>query len=64
MSRRDPLRPYMDIIDTMAAEDPTFKPTGGRIGENDMDYDMSVKTLAALRKRLRNAKEQYYRYKR
>ncbi|GAQ89609.1 hypothetical protein KFL_005410080 [Klebsormidium nitens] len=63
MSRRDPLRPYMDMIDTMAAEDPTFKPTGGRIGENDMDYDMSIKTLASLRKRLRNAKEQYYRYK-
>lgn len=54
----------MDMIDTMAAEDPTFKPTGGRIGENDMDYDMSVRTLAALRKRLRNAKDQYYRYKR
>uniref|UniRef100_A0A0C9S5P9 TSA: Wollemia nobilis Ref_Wollemi_Transcript_18715_2611 transcribed RNA sequence n=1 Tax=Wollemia nobilis TaxID=56998 RepID=A0A0C9S5P9_9CONI len=41
MSKRDPLRPCMDVIDNMLAqmnrEDPNFKPSGGRLGENDMD---------------------------
>ncbi|KAJ3695835.1 hypothetical protein LUZ60_001212 [Juncus effusus] len=67
MSKRDPLRPYMDIIDSMLVqmlrEDPGFKPSGGRLGENDMDYDTDEKTMAALRRQLRRAREEYYRYK-
>ncbi|KAK6923793.1 LMBR1-like membrane protein [Dillenia turbinata] len=67
MSKRDPLRPYMDVIDNMLAqmfrEDPAFKPQGGRLGENDMDYDTDEKSMAALRRQLRKAQEEYYRYK-
>nr|XP_010937375.1 LMBR1 domain-containing protein 2 homolog A isoform X2 [Elaeis guineensis] len=67
MSKRDPLRPYMDVIDSMLhqmlREDPSFKPSGGRLGENDMDYDTDDKTMAALRCQLRRAREEYYRYK-
>ncbi|BBH05739.1 LMBR1-like membrane protein [Prunus dulcis] len=67
MSKRDPLRPYMDIIDNLLAqmfkEDPSFKPQGGRLGENDMDYDTDEKSMATLRRHLRGAREEYYRYK-
>ncbi|XP_042495109.1 LMBR1 domain-containing protein 2 homolog A-like [Macadamia integrifolia] len=67
MSKRDPLRPYMDVIDNMLLqmfrEDPSFKPQGGRLGENDMDYDTDEKSMAALRRQLRGAREEYYRYK-
>eukprot|EP01018_Ginkgo_biloba_P034789 Gb_30378 [translate_table: standard] len=67
MSKRDPLRPYMDVIDNMllqmSREDPTFKPSGGRLGENDMDYDADEKSMAGLRRQLRRAREEYYRYK-
>ncbi|PON41452.1 LMBR1-like membrane protein [Parasponia andersonii] len=67
MSKRDPLRPYMDVIDNMLAqmfrEDPSFKPQGGRLGENDMDYDTDEKSMATLRRHLRGAREEYYRYK-
>lgn len=45
-------------------EDPTFKPQGGKLGEDDMDYDTDVKTMASLRRHLRKARERYYRYKR
>lgn len=101
MSKRDPLRSCMNIIDKMLAqmviiiyvycrcsenyfysienfhltyfackiimqlnEDPTFKPQGGKLGENDMDYDSDVKNMASLRRKLRKARERYYRYKR
>ncbi|KAM7523775.1 hypothetical protein LguiA_013677 [Lonicera macranthoides] len=67
MSKRDPLRPYMDVIDDMLAQmfknDPSFKPQGGRLGENDMDYDTDEKSMATLRRHLRGAREEYYRYK-
>ncbi|KAK1439466.1 hypothetical protein QVD17_05284 [Tagetes erecta] len=67
MSKRDPFRPYMDIIDNMINqmlhEDPSFKPQGGRFGENDMNYDTDEKSMATLRRRLRGAREEYYRYK-
>ncbi|KAF2283937.1 hypothetical protein GH714_017380 [Hevea brasiliensis] len=67
MSKRDPLRPYMNVIDNMLAqmfrEDPAFKPQGGRLGENDMDYDTDEKSMATLRRHLRGAREGYYRYK-
>ncbi|KAL8521145.1 hypothetical protein ACS0TY_011624 [Phlomoides rotata] len=67
MSKRDPLRPYMNIIDKMLAqmlsEDPTFKPQGGKLGENDMDYDTDEKTMASLRRHLKKAREGYYRCK-
>lgn len=67
MSKRDPLRPYMDVIDNMLIqmfrEDPSFKPQGGRLGENDMDYDTDEKSMATLRRHLRGAREEYYRYK-
>ncbi|CAI9109544.1 OLC1v1009382C1 [Oldenlandia corymbosa var. corymbosa] len=67
MSKRDPLRRYMDVIDNMLAqmfrEDPSFKPQGGRLGENDMDYDTDEKSMATLRRHLRGAKEEYYRCK-
>ncbi|XP_078157297.1 LMBR1-like membrane protein [Carex rostrata] len=67
MSKRDPLRPYMDVIDRMLVqmlkEDPAFKPSGGRLGENDMDYDTDEKTMAALRRQLSRAREEYYRCK-
>ncbi|XP_013622146.1 PREDICTED: LMBR1 domain-containing protein 2 homolog A-like isoform X3 [Brassica oleracea var. oleracea] len=67
MSKRDPMRPYMNVIDAMLAkmfrEDPSFKPQGGQLGENDMDYDTDEKSMATLRRHLRNAKEEYYRYK-
>ncbi|XP_062233315.1 uncharacterized protein LOC133930642 isoform X2 [Phragmites australis] len=67
MSKRDPLRPCMDIIDSMLARmlqgDPLFKPTGGKLGEKDMDYDTDDKTMATLRRQLRRAHEEYYRRK-
>ncbi|KAF3788458.1 domain-containing 2-like protein A [Nymphaea thermarum] len=67
MSKRDPLRPYMDVIDDMLHQmfkkDPGFKPTGGRLGENDMDYDADEKSMATLRRQLRIAQEEYYRYR-
>lgn len=67
MSKRDPLRCYMDVIDNMLTqmfrEDPSFKPQGGRLGENDMDYDTDEKSMATLRRHLRGAREEYYRYK-
>ncbi|KAK7363109.1 hypothetical protein VNO77_05239 [Canavalia gladiata] len=67
MSKRDSLRPYMNIIDKtllqMLKEDPSFKPQGGRLGESDMDYDTDEKSMAALRRRLKIAREQYYRYR-
>ncbi|GAB2283294.1 hypothetical protein Dimus_017815 [Dionaea muscipula] len=67
ISKRDALRPYMNIIDKMLVqmfkEDPSFKPQGGRLGENDMDYDTDEKSMAALRRQLRVAQEEYYRYK-
>uniref|UniRef100_A0A2C9UXL9 LMBR1-like membrane protein n=1 Tax=Manihot esculenta TaxID=3983 RepID=A0A2C9UXL9_MANES len=67
MSKRDPLRPYMNVIDNMLSqmfrEDPSFKPQGGRLGENDMDYDTDEKSMATLRRHLRGAREGYCRYK-
>lgn len=45
-------------------EDPSFKPQGGRLGENDMEYDTDEKSMATLRRHLRGAREEYYRYKR
>ncbi|KFK28211.1 hypothetical protein AALP_AA8G487000 [Arabis alpina] len=67
MTKRDPMRPYMNVIDAMLAkmfrEDPSFKPQGGQLGENDMDYDTDEKSMATLRRHLRNAKDEYYRYK-
>ncbi|XP_028776553.1 LMBR1 domain-containing protein 2 homolog A isoform X2 [Neltuma alba] len=67
MSKRDPLRPYMNAIDNMLnklfRDDPSFKPQGGRLGENDMDYDTDEKSMATLRRHLRGAREEYYRYK-
>nr|PNR62243.1 hypothetical protein PHYPA_000667 [Physcomitrium patens] len=67
MPSHDILRPCMDVIDDMMVEmyrgDPAFKPSGGRMGENDMDYDQNEKSMAALRRRLRKAQSAYYRYK-
>ncbi|XWS33360.1 hypothetical protein CRYUN_Cryun22dG0075300 [Craigia yunnanensis] len=75
MSKRDPLRPYMlslfgilhvtlhTPIIFQFREDPSFKPQGGRLGENDMDYDSDEKSMATLRRHLRLAREEYYRYK-
>ncbi|KAK4264948.1 hypothetical protein QN277_026061 [Acacia crassicarpa] len=66
MSERDPLRPYMDVIDDfltqMFREDPSFKPQVGRLAENDMYYDTDEKSMATLRRHLRLAREGYYRY--
>ncbi|KAJ1405324.1 LMBR1-like membrane protein [Sesbania bispinosa] len=67
MSKRDPLRPYMDVIDDMLTqmfkEDPSFRPQGGQVGESDMDYDTDEKSMATLRRHLRGAIEEYRRYK-
>ncbi|KAF7839917.1 LMBR1 domain-containing protein 2-like protein A [Senna tora] len=67
MSRRDPLRPCMDVIDNiltqMLREDPSFKPQGGRLGENEIDYDTDEKSMAMLKCHLRGAREDYYRYR-
>ncbi|KAJ7552379.1 hypothetical protein O6H91_06G052900 [Diphasiastrum complanatum] len=67
MSRRDPLRHCMDVIDNMVLElvkeNPSFKPSAGRMGENDMDYESDEKSMAALRRRLRNAQHTFARYK-
>ncbi|CAJ1936094.1 unnamed protein product [Sphenostylis stenocarpa] len=67
MSKRDSLRPYMNIIDKMLLQmlkdDPSFKPQGGRLGESDMDYDRDEKSMASLRRRIKRAREQYYRYR-
>jgi hypothetical protein len=41
-----------------------FKISGGKLEENDMDYDTDEKTMAALRRRLRIAHEEYCRCKR
>ncbi|KAI3752878.1 hypothetical protein L2E82_24918 [Cichorium intybus] len=68
MSKHDPLRPYMDIIDKMLVhmltQDPSFKPQGGRLGENDMEYDTDEKSMATLRRQFRIAQGEYLRYKR
>ena len=45
-------------------EDSTFKPQGGTLGENDMDYDTDEKSMATLRRRLRIARDEYCRYRR
>ncbi|KAB2091435.1 hypothetical protein ES319_A03G190600v1 [Gossypium barbadense] len=67
ITNHDPLRPYMNIIDNMLyqmlKEDPSFKPQGGRFGENDMDYNTDKKSMAMLRRRLRIAREEYCRYR-
>ncbi|PWZ18864.1 LMBR1 domain-containing protein 2 A [Zea mays] len=67
MSKRDPLRPCMDMINNMLTQmlqdDPLFKPSGGKLGEHDMDYDSDNKTMATLRRQLRKAHEEYYRRK-
>ncbi|CAD6337208.1 unnamed protein product [Miscanthus lutarioriparius] len=67
MSKRDPLRPCMDIINNMLTQmledDPLFKPSGGKLGEHDMDYDTDNKTMGTLRRQLRKAHEEYYRRK-
>lgn len=67
MSRRDPLRLHMDVINKMllqmADEDSSFKPSGGRMGESDMDYDADEKSMAALRRRLRKARYSYCSFK-
>lgn len=46
------------------SEDPTFKPQGGKLGENDLDYDTDEKSMASLRRHLKKAREAYYRCKR
>ncbi|PSS26197.1 LMBR1 domain-containing protein 2 A like [Actinidia chinensis var. chinensis] len=67
MSKRDPLRRCMNVIDDMVvqmfSEDSSFKPQGGRLGENDMDYDTDEKSMAVLRRQLQIAREEYYRCK-
>ncbi|KAK4271227.1 hypothetical protein QN277_019950 [Acacia crassicarpa] len=67
MPKRDPLKPYMNVIDNMLLqmlkEDPSFKPQGGRLGENDLDYDTDEKSMAALRRYLKRSQEEYYRYR-
>ncbi|XP_040945067.1 LMBR1 domain-containing protein 2 homolog A isoform X5 [Gossypium hirsutum] len=67
ITNHDPLRPYTNIIDNilyqMLKEDPSFKPQGGRFGENDMDYNTDHKSMAMLRRRLRIAREEYCRYR-
>jgi hypothetical protein len=45
-------------------DDALFKPSGGKLGENDMDFDTDNKTMATLRRQLRRAHEEYYRRKR
>lgn len=45
-------------------DDALFKPSGGKLGENDMDYDTDNKTMATLRRQIRRAHEEYYRRKR
>uniref|UniRef100_A0A0D9WNC0 LMBR1-like membrane protein n=1 Tax=Leersia perrieri TaxID=77586 RepID=A0A0D9WNC0_9ORYZ len=67
MSKRDQLRTFMDIIDNMLSQmlrdDPLFKPSIGKLGEDDMDYDTDENTMATLRRKLRRANEEYYRCK-
>ncbi|KAL4279922.1 hypothetical protein GQ457_03G004460 [Hibiscus cannabinus] len=67
IKKRDSLRPYMNIIDSMLyqmlKEDPSFRPQGGRFGEIDMDYNTDQKSMATLRRRLRIAREEYCRYR-
>ncbi|KAK8700280.1 hypothetical protein V6N13_018681 [Hibiscus sabdariffa] len=67
IKKRDPLRPYMNIIDSMLyqmlKEDHSFRPQGGRFGEIDMDYNTDQKSMATLRRRLRIAREEYCRYR-
>ena len=46
-----------------ASEDSTFKPSGGQIGEHDMDYDADEHSMAGLRRRLRNAQDNFSRCK-
>ncbi|KAL0431889.1 UNVERIFIED_CONTAM: LMBR1 domain-containing protein 2B [Sesamum radiatum] len=65
MSKRDPLRPYMDVIDNMLVQmrRSFLQATRGSLGENDMDYDTDEKSMATLRRHLRRAREEYYRCK-
>eukprot|EP00884_Botryococcus_braunii_P014847 jgi/Botrbrau1/23363/Bobra.0051s0016.1 len=66
MSRRDPLRPYMDIIYAEAEATAPLKPAQcprderGRVNmedltDQDLDYGFDIKGLAALRRRLTRA---------
>jgi hypothetical protein len=54
----------MSLCLSQLRDDPSFKPSGGRLGENDMDYDTDDKSMATLRRQLRRAHEEYYRCKR
>jgi hypothetical protein len=37
-----------DLCTFQLRDDPSFKPSGGRLGENDMDYDTDDKTMILL----------------
>ncbi|XP_024534652.1 LMBR1 domain-containing protein 2 homolog isoform X2 [Selaginella moellendorffii] len=67
MSRRDVLRPCMDFIEQMLVEmmqeNPSFKPSAGRMSDNDMEYDQDISGMAELRRRLRQAHFTFARYK-
>lgn len=52
------------ILIFQLTQDPSFKPQGGRLGENDMEYDTDEKSMATLRRQLRIAQGEYLRYKR
>lgn len=52
------------VIFCQFRNDESFKPQGGHLGDNDMDYDTDEKSMATLRRHLRGAREEYYRYKR
>ncbi|GJU89721.1 hypothetical protein Tco_1302144 [Tanacetum coccineum] len=55
-SKHDPLIPYMNITNKMLADmltkDPSFKHQGGRLGENDMDYDNDEKSMVTRQLRI------------
>ncbi|XLR68101.1 hypothetical protein HN51_015153, partial [Arachis hypogaea] len=54
---------YSNGISFSFRKDPSFKPQGGQLRENDMDYDTDENSMATLRRHLRGATEEYYRYK-
>lgn len=60
----DALKPFLVLLRVQLSEDPSFKPQGGNLGENDMDYDTDAKTMATLRRQLKIAREKYCRYRR
>lgn len=52
------------LFSSQMQENPSFKPSAGRMSDNDMEYDQDISGMAELRRRLRQAHFTFARYKR